>query len=297
MSDYFGALMRSSGISVGGRAPETAQPRTVQPSVIEIDIEHGTPAPPPQALRTASTPHRAAAPIPMAPVDQSASPTPMASVAAVKEGPAVQARLTPTPQAQPGSADDTGAAKSHTVVETPKPALGDALVHAAMRWVAADPQQVGSAPPPARPQGPSSPATTRESSVIDTARVPRTMSIEPEVHPSIAIPARPITSSNHTVPTNAAAPVEVVAAAPIETHALASDSARPPLATPAVPVTPSARDELVEISIGAIHVRVDAPAAQTLARPPATPPAAAPRTAAASTSQRSALSRRALRRI
>ena len=60
---------------------------------------------------------------------------------------------------------------------------------------------------------------------------------------------------------------------------------------PPEPVAPLARDEVVEFSIGAIHVRVDAPAAQTVARPATTPravPAPPPR---------SALSRRALRRI
>ena len=69
----------------------------------------------------------------------------------------------------------------------------------------------------------------------------------------------------------------------------------PAHATPAVPDTPLARDEVVEISIGAIHVRVDAPA-QTIASPAATPPAAARRGTTA-TPPRSALSRRALRRI
>jgi hypothetical protein len=57
-------------------------------------------------------------------------------------------------------------------------------------------------------------------------------------------------------------------------------------------------DEIVEISIGSIHVRVDAPAPQTIAR---AAPAAVPASPAPSLSERaagrSALARRALRRI
>jgi hypothetical protein len=63
-----------------------------------------------------------------------------------------------------------------------------------------------------------------------------------------------------------------------------------------VPIPQSPRDEIVEVSIGAIHLRVDAPTPHTVARPAASPPAITARTANAMP-QRSALSRRALRRI
>jgi len=83
---------------------------------------------------------------------------------------------------------------------------------------------------------------------------------------------------------------ESVAAKPIPIRAsLVTPAPLPPLAPPV-------RDEIVEVSIGAIHVRVDAPPAQTIARPALTP-AASPRDAAAARPARSALSRRALRRI
>jgi hypothetical protein len=62
------------------------------------------------------------------------------------------------------------------------------------------------------------------------------------------------------------------------------------------PLPRLAGDEVVEVSIGAIHVRVDAPPAQTIARPALTPAAGTPG-AAATRPARSALSRRALRRI
>jgi hypothetical protein len=55
-----------------------------------------------------------------------------------------------------------------------------------------------------------------------------------------------------------------------------------------------ARDEVTEISIGAIHLRVDAPAAQTVARAAAPNPATS---RAPASSARSSLARRALRRI
>jgi hypothetical protein len=66
-----------------------------------------------------------------------------------------------------------------------------------------------------------------------------------------------------------------------------------PVPAPAA-MAPPAHDELVEISIGTIQVRVDAPSVQTVAPPPAPGPAAAP---PASAHTRSALARRALRRI
>jgi hypothetical protein len=83
-----------------------------------------------------------------------------------------------------------------------------------------------------------------------------------------------------------------------------SIAAKPqPFRAPLVPAAlllpqaaPPARDEVVEVSIGEIHVRVDAPPAQTVARPASTPAAGVPG-ATRPRHARSGLSRRALRRI
>jgi hypothetical protein len=68
----------------------------------------------------------------------------------------------------------------------------------------------------------------------------------------------------------------------------ARDAAAPSQAP--APVAASRPDEIVEISIGAIHLRVDAPSPGSVAQPPAS-------AAARITSSRSPLSRRALYRI
>jgi hypothetical protein len=87
---------------------------------------------------------------------------------------------------------------------------------------------------------------------------------------------------------------EVQTTEPIVAHAVPMPAARLTQSLP-TPLAPVARDEVVEVSIGAIHVRVDAPQLQTVARPSASPPGPARR--ATASQARSALSRRALRRI
>ena len=169
------------------------------------------------------------------------------------------------------------------------PDLGPSLVRAAMRWVAAGTPQIAA-----------------DSAVSPIAAI------------ALDVPAR-----QHSVPT---APGNVTAIAPNRRHRDDEDEKRQSLnavsATPVplnvpvrepeektvpiraslVPTAPPAQaaspvhDEVVEVSIGAIHVRVDAPRAQTVARPAATPAASAPG-AATTRPSRSALSRRALRRI
>jgi len=141
-------------------------------------------------------------------------------------------------------------------------------VRAAVRWIATDASTAGSVPAresssaPARDDTRPIPAAT----VRESAREAAPMVVE-----ATTTPREPA----HVLP-----PVEAIRAAePRQVHA-----------------APLARDETVEISIGSIHVRVDAPPAQTIARPAMPPPVNnTPRVGAPP--GRSALSRRALRRI
>jgi len=275
MSDYFGALMRSSGLAIGGRATATAH---VEPSVVEIAVERSPPALQSRNRQTASPQQQqAVAPIPVARrVESFAPPEPLVAgtdAHEVQGGFTTPAQALPRAEAQ-AAADPAVAAAS--AVEAPNAAPGQTLVRAAMQWVAADPQQVALVVPP---RGRSLAAVAEQTGVIATAQALREGNVGSTAQPPIAMAEHP------------AAPVDPTAREPIRPPELLIRSARPTLATPPTPVAPFARDEVVEISIGAIHVRVDAPAAQTVARPPATT------TRAAAMPPRSALSRRPLRRI
>jgi hypothetical protein len=99
-----------------------------------------------------------------------------------------------------------------------------------------------------------------------------------------------------------ARPVVAAVVRPSVVHAAAPDAYEPAARERAVArqvadpdAEPHAGHELVEVSIGAITLRVDAPAAPAAVRPLA--PAPPPRQAAARARAGSGLARRALRRI
>src|SRR5690606_31666866 len=142
----------------------------------------------------------------------------------------------------------------------------------AMRWVAADPQAVT---PRVQAQAglPETPATGRPPLDVQRPESPH----QPD-------PMRlPEDQASKTAPRH---------------DSLSLPVAVPPPATPRVEPDAAGREpeEPLEISIGAIHLRVEAPAPQTVARPLA-PPARAQQPAAPAPSTRSGLSRRALRRF
>lgn len=280
MSDYFGALMRSSGLAVGGAAPIVA-PRIDTGMPVEVHVEQ-----------------------PAARAEPAMSPAPRAAHPPENLGPAVHAlsvqeahdvhgepaqRLDRLhePEAAPASVQTPAplgtAATANPSIEgitTPAPpaaVTAHTLVRSAMQWVAAGPQEVRAKPPAVidAPIATAPPESTSRSP--DEIRDQRPSARdgfpglhpghEHDEHPSLAlapIPARPLITSPATL-----------------------------RAEPAAPASP--RDDSVEVSIGAIHVRVDAPPTQTVARTPPAPPS--PRAAHAPRPERSTLSRRALRRI
>jgi len=289
MSDYFGALMRSSGLTAGGSAPAAVAPPTTASRPVEIDIERSGPAlqprPAPASQYEAPLTTIAAASVeprsghePAPPAARPADPGEQAAAAVDSPHDQTGQKAEVFSGAQPLVPPFSPADPSTPAAQP----LGHALVRAAMQWVAADPQQAIPEPqdgarrePPAALGEPGMPVTTTPTPIADA---------EPQT-----LPAR----ARHSV----ASSIEAVEDAPRRTT-LATLPTLPTLPATPAPVAPTSlpRDELVEISIGAIHVRVDAPAAQTVARTLA-PPAAAPRSTAPTTTPRSALARRALRRI
>jgi hypothetical protein len=168
---------------------------------------------------------------------------------------------------------DTQSPATHDVPASPQTPLVDAspplhpVVHAALTWVAADPRMRAMAgpspqdnPPPPAAFEPSTPAQPAEDASEEI---------------------------EHLAPPHADAPDALPAQRPRNATRATSEH-RAGSSTPAT----LPREEVIEISIGAIHLRVDAPAPRTTVAAPA--PAAAPVRAP---TPRSPLSRRALYRL
>jgi hypothetical protein len=277
MSGYFGALMRSSGMPVGDRPPATS---AAAPPGLEVNVEHVPAAIPmtPPPIAPAQKPSAPVASLDPPPATvHPGRPTAVDHVGEAHEAPVAAPRR--TRETNETSSDEPG--RAAPVVDQPKPDRGQALIKAAMRWVAADP------PTLPRPAQTVTPLETR-SAMGDRARVDAID--QPVAPPEFA--ATIDTASTNTTP-EPALPKVIEARAPVEVGPV--PIRRTPPVPPPASTPPLVRDELVEVSIGAIHVRVDAPAAQTVARPAASPAPVTRR--ATSAKARSALSRRALRRI
>lgn len=277
MNGYFGALMRSSGLTVGARPSMVA---AAEHGMTETSVERSADVAQPAASRVPSPPRQAVAPIP---THDPAEVTPPAPRAADH---AREARYGYGPTDQVGDRAAVPVPASSPEAPTPSAAdpsmpLDHAMIRAALKWVQAAPPRAQSADAvPSREQAP--PSIGQEPSAIITTEVIRERGGERQPQVTIVTPDTAV----------------ALYPAPDETASQVLANPSPRQATPNAPpsVQPMVRDERVEISIGAIHVRVDAPPAQTIARPASSPPGAAP-LAAPPASQRSALSRRPLRRI
>ena len=274
MTGYFGALMRASGMAIAGRVPPVAP---AGPRTMEIDAERNADALPEPSARTAPTPAPIESPARPATVVESRASNVIRTDAPV-EMPAPIA-TDPARPPVPVREDEPPAVR---VAEPPKPVLAQTLIQAAMKWVAADTDVRRVAPAASVPE-PVAPVPARGESltITSTNRHEREASFEsPRTNHTAAI----IPSADHVVAREAiATPV----AATRSTAVAMPATIAPPAAAP--------RDEVIEVSIGAIHVRVDASAAQTIARP--APPTPQPRRTANPALQRSGLARRSLRRI
>lgn len=283
MSGYFDALIRSSGMTIGRGSPALTP---VKAAALEVEADPRTAAADPDAVGPASTPHEPL--VPSRTLDTVDVPAPR--VRGRERHTHEDAETAPPPVRD---ATEGPVHLPHRPVgppvESAMPDLGHSLVRAAIRWVAAG-------TPEARPDravgptGDSEPAIPagRHSTFIAHPDISTTATMRPhrdedggKVESVKRAPATPAPSD---------VPADVPPRKPVQIQA---SLVSPP---PAAPVAPPAHDEIVEVSIGTIHVRVDAPPAQTVARPAPMPAGSVPG-AAASRPARSALSRRALRRI
>ena len=286
MSDYFAALMRASGL---GQAPGTTASSGTELSVLDLEI-------PAVAAPLGHAPHALAArtetlppAVPTATVQTAAPVIPPAPDRPQFVDTPVNALATPTlPVAEPTTAQ--------TVPVSSEPLVAhQALVQSVMRWVAGD----KSAPPTATVQ-----------QVPSTSATPAVPGERPLTQPS------PPTA--RSLATATLSNVETVEAAPLTHQPLPAEpapfaqTARHPssLQQQAAAVVreqpepeqsqPAPADGL-SISIGAIHLRVEAPAApsapQAAAKPAVQPAAPRSTTSPSTATARSSLSRRALRRI
>lgn len=310
MSDYFGALMRASGLAAArAKRPHDARealPPAQDEAVVETRFVGTTDAAPTAAATPAAAPDArtgirsatAAPPTTTAQPQSSpqtsiqrvraaavASPSPMTAPAHASVPAAVPPPLAAEGVQREGRADgsripvfaDTGspyAATPETDASAPaNVSTGPSRVHAALQWIAADPHSVDPGHGPAQ-----------RAAHADSAQPPLPTGLAPADAPP----------APHSLP----AVRERDDAAPVRSTAIEAwlrEPAMPSLASRRPREHDAAGGELVEVSIGAIHVRVDAPAAQTRLAP-AAPAAAAPR-APNRPASRDAVARRLLRRI
>ncbi|MDH4606948.1 hypothetical protein [Pseudomonas sp. BN102] len=278
MSDYFAALMRASNLFASSAAPTPEAP-------LEFGVE--VPAPP---LSAAPAPHpvRSETRATVAASEQSTPVAPVAQPAPARQRhddrhpatSAMPAPVAPGPRAEPATLSPATSQSGQPGVEMPdgdppRRPRADELVQAAMRWVASDPQLV----PPGQqvPMHGHAMAHMPDSGLTPFAAIP------PQVIAPLDPPRPPLGADAASAPLPAPVALPIQATEPARRHA-----------EPEAQV--SEAEELLEISIGAIHLRVEAPAPQTLARP-ATPAAPAQQPAASASPTRSGLSRRALRRL
>jgi hypothetical protein len=275
MSDYFDGLMRSSGLPLGQAPVLGPSPRDAAP-LTEIDVEVPAAAPliGPLDVTAQAVQHAfAALPVPrgsaLAPQPVSSKTAPvMAPAPASAELPPQVDEVKPSPAAAPPASALAPLAAFPAVEPTMS---RERITQAAMRWVAAGPAQAPTDPVPAD----TTPATSAEMRPV-----------EPPASIATATPSDP-PRPPESVPTIArrieSPPPPAVPEARLPSRAVV---------VPTPQATPPTHEDALHVSIGAIHLRVEAPLPPALQAAPARRlPASVPVT------PRSGLSRRALRRI
>jgi hypothetical protein len=281
MTDYFGALMNSSGINRSSKPLRGAAAADANSDVngIEPKITREVQAGPTAAsLQMAGQTEPAEAPTRMAANENPAEEA--ESLDSPRAGAPIVGRLQDTPlTAKPGpsaaTTDLVSAIFTPAADEKAADARGGTLVRAAMEWVGADPQNV------LQPSGHSREAYRSATRPVPTGHPPsqdHSSSIAASIDVA-AVPARSVASTAQL------SPERII------------DQTSDGFSRPVVRPVAATADEVVEVSIGTINIRVDAPAAPATRITPA--PAAPSRSQSSSDrgSASSSLARRALRRI
>ncbi len=281
MSDYFGALIRASGLA--GRIDP---PLAANHGITEIEVQQDAPpartSPVTQVPRTntqrteiMTTPPVATTTMPASAIREYSAPprTEHTELASDRPLPASAPEPRGETSMAPGLPTAPVSASSPRPQET-APDPGQAMVQAALRWVAAGDQTASSTiAPDITPSPP---------------KAPQALAADQPSPPARSIVSRPLVE-----PASPTAKLPELAmptrAAPIR-QMEAKEQALPPVRGTR---RADSREETVEVTIGAIHLRVDAPPPQTVVQSPLP----TPRSTADRPPPRSALSRRALRRI
>jgi len=279
MSNYFDGLIRASGLAAGSYPPVATDH-----GITEIEVQHDAPpaatlaatpvstapamaeAPGTNTRQTGiDTPPPVAATTPVPVTLEPAARAPAVSIGAkYEELVSTQSKLAPSePSARPYSDSQD---------------LGQAMVHAALRWVVADAQIILASPEIAPMPSPTLPIP-----VVDMPSG------------AIAVPATPSVRGAEVPPAPTAATIlspKVLTPTRITPIGHPKSTVHLPH-RPSTTLQPTAKEEAVEIAIGAIHLRVDSPPPQTVVQAPAP----TPRPPVDRPPPRSALTRRALRRL
>jgi hypothetical protein len=296
MSNYFDALLQASGIAVGPPADRARPAHPVQAAdfgIEEVIDERPQsalePSPPPDARLRPIAGENGRADVPAAqsavsaPSPAARQPQPAASPPSNASSSGSSSVPDPAPAPAMASVRAPGVTRA-PAQEADSTALSapDAVMQAALRWVAAGDGALDASPAPAaKPIADGAPPAAREATDrvhAGNAAVPAASLVRDRSVADIAsaVDATVVQLRDTLGPPRAQA-ADARGPAPLEARADGEDAA----------------EDVVHISIGAIHVRVDAPpppAVSVASPPPARtpPPAQAPR---------SGLSRRALRRI
>lgn len=286
MSNYFDGLIRASGLAAGSYPP-VATGHGITEIEVQQDAPPATTSPVTQVPRTntqrteiTTTPPVATTTMPVSAIREYSAPLrreypelasdrPLPVAPASAPDPRGETSMAPGLPTPPASASGPRPQES-----APDP--GQAMVHAALRWVAADVQSLSASTEIALTPEPTPPIPAQELT---------THKITPATRPSVSAPEAGPAPGATTLPPEALTPLRV---APIR-HLEPIDQPSPWASGTR---RPASHDETVEITIGAIHLRVDAPPSQTVVQAPAPPPRPP-----VDRPPRSALSRRALRRI
>lgn len=240
--DVFGALLRAAGPLAAPRAAEPADPFElgVESSVAAVD----GPAVPAESV--------ASAPLVSGPVEASAA--------------SALALATAAAAAQPGVLRAEPAARRPPLPAAP-PAAGDAAIHpavqAALRWVRADPLGAESVVV-------SPPAAVSQSQVV----LPQPLAATPVRREPPLSHAEPLPASSDRP--SRGAELETAPEAPRLRRIERDERVAAALPQRRVEAPVPAGEAGVEVSIGSIHVTIEAPPAPPRAAPPATAATAAP---------------------
>ena len=283
MSTYFGALIRSSGMRVGGAEPAAEARPAVPDGIVEINEERYAGAPERSstapALEQTGTPATGRAMKAGAEEDRAAQAPPLpparpAIAAATNLSSAVAATSSSRPHGSSREPVPAPAERRSPAAPAPAPPSMDP-VRLALQWIAADPEARQTPALPSRSVAPASPAPDHVSAEISTPRVASRENGVPVVHE--VRQAAPVRQPS----------ARTIAPPPVQPN-VESSSALAPRAVRGND-RGDAAEETLEISIGTINLHVEAPAPRTVVQPAPSQAAARPRT------ERSGLHRRYLR--